>query len=122
MKIFMTIMSVTLLLASACNGPVFGVPDVHVQIHNRTTKTLSETRVEFGRAFCLWGYVGSTGQAYSLYYSAPITRTAKLIWKADNVLHVETLELGEHYPGRRSGVLRFNVYDDHATVDFRREI
>jgi hypothetical protein len=101
---------------------MLGRPDIHMQILNRTDSDLSHTEARFGANGCGWGNVGAKGTAYYLYFRDRITPIVEFSWTSNGVSHVEKVDLGESFPARRSGVLRFTVYEDHVTADFRKEI
>jgi hypothetical protein len=96
------------------------MPDVEVEIVNKSSRDLKDAEVVFGEYVCHWGIAVRTASKSYMYYPHPITTDAVLRWQEEERdQRTERLDLRQIYPARAVGRLTFVVLDEGAKASFR---
>ena len=111
--------SVLMALFSVGCGSVARVPDVDVEIVNRSSRDLKNAEAKFGEHVCQWGIVGRTFSAGYVLYPHPITEAAELRWwEEGRGQRSEKIDLRSVYPKGSAGRLTFSVSDEGVNANF----
>lgn len=106
------------LLIVGCALP--SVDQVDVEIHNYTKQKLLDVEAWFGGNKCRAGVMGPGVFAVHVFYSYPITRIVRVVWRdTAGESHELKVDLAGIYNLGQSGVLEIGITDGGVVAKFK---